>query len=195
MNKLLWDLKTRFYKLFRSAFPFGTILNKENGNLISLLNQAGLREKTVVDLGVGTGNVIQFLSEAKHVFGIDFTNLMLHETKANFPFVEIVQADALFLPIKTKSVDIITAVGLIEYIEDEIPFFKESCRILKNNGYLILTFSPANIWTRLRLLLGHPIYARRLEQITGVAYLCNFQIKDYQQSLMQTQILMQKTVV
>ena len=194
MNKLFWNLKSRFYKLFRSAFPFGTILNKENGNLISLLNQAEMREKTVLDLGVGTGNVIQFLNGAKHVFGIDFTNSMLHEVRANFPFVEIIQADALFLPIKTKSIDLITAVGLIEYVKDAIPFFEESCRILKNDGYLVLTFSPANIWTRIRLLSGHPIYARKLDQITGVANLCNFQIKDYQQSMMQHQVLMQKAV-
>ncbi len=194
MNKLFWNLKTRFYKLFRSAFPFGTILNKENVNLISLLNQAEIGGKTVLDLGVGTGNVIPFLSGAKHVFGIDFTNSMLHEVRANFPFVEIVQADALFLPIKTKSVDIITAVGLIEYIKDAIPFFEESCRILKNNGYLVLTFSPANIWTQIRLLLGNPIYARKLDQITGVANLCNFLVKGYQQSMMQHQVLLQKAV-
>ena len=194
MNKLFWNLKTRFYKLFRSAFPFGTILNIENRNLVLLLNQAGIGKKTILDLGVGTGNVIPFLSGAKHVFGIDFTNSMLHEVRANFPFVEIVQADALFLPIKTKSVDIITSVGLIEYIKNAIPFFEESCRILKNDGYLVLTFSPANIWTRIRLLSGHSIYARRLEQITSVANLCNFEIKDYQQSMMQHQVLMQKAV-
>jgi len=195
MNKLFWNFKSWFFKSFRSGFPFGTILNKENENLILLLDQAKIEGKTVVDVGVGTGNVVRFLNKSKRVFGIDFTFSMLEKFHIKFPVVDIIQADALCIPLKSESVDVITAVGLIEYIKDAIPFFEESCRILKNNGYLVLTFSPANIWTWMRVLLGHPLYSRKLDQITGVANLCSFKTKDFRQSMMQHQVLMQKVTV
>ena len=194
MNKMLWNLKTKFFKLFRSSFPFGIILNKENRNLVSLLEKVEISGKTALDLGVGTGNVIQFLIEARNVFGIDFTNSMLQETRKNFPSVELILADASIVPMKSESFDLITSVGLIEYLNDAIPFFEESCRLLKDEGYLVLTFSPANIWTKLRSLTGHSVYSRKLKQIVSVANLNNFRIVDYQQSMMQQQILMQKVI-
>ncbi|MBC8183072.1 class I SAM-dependent methyltransferase [candidate division KSB1 bacterium] len=194
MNKLLWNLKTRYYKLFRSFYPFQRILNKENSNLVTLINQVELKGKSVLDLGVGTGNVLEYLNGAKSIIGLDFTYSMLLEARESYPNLPFIQADALSIPVKTKSMDMITAVGLIEYIKDIIPFFEETCRILKNGGCLVLTFSPANFWTRMRLLLGHPIYVRTSDQLKGVIQQYNFQIIDYQQSMMQHQVLLQKSV-
>jgi ubiquinone/menaquinone biosynthesis C-methylase UbiE len=194
MNRLLWNLKTRYYKLFRSLFPFKLILNKENNNLVALIKQVEIKNKIVLDLGVGTGNALNFLKGEKDIFGIDLTFFMLKEAQKKFPKAKLIQANVLSIPLKTKSIDIVTAVGLIEYIQDTIPFIEELYRILKNEGYLILTFSPKNFWTRMRLLLGHPIYAMSFDQIKENAIRHNFWIIDYQQSMMQQQVLLQKVV-
>jgi len=194
MNKFFWNLKARYFKLFRSHFPFENILNQENSNLVALINTVETEEKIILDLGVGTGNVLQFFNSGKRVLGIDVTYSMLLEAREKFPKVKFVQADVLYIPLKSNSIDIITSVGLIEYVKETILFFEESCRILKKGGYLILTFSPSNFWTGMRLLLGHPIYTRTLDQLKGIVKLCNFQIIDYQQSIMQHQVLLQKSI-
>ena len=194
MNKLIWNLKTRYYKLFRSSFPFKIILNRENSNLAALLKQVETENKIMLDLGVGTGNVLKFLNGARHIVGVDLTFSMLGEAHKNFPNVELIQADILSIPVKTKTFDMITAVGLIEYFRDTISFIDELCRILKNEGYLVLTFSPKNIWTRMRFLLGVPVYSMSFDQLKEVVKISNLRIIDYQQSMMQRQVLLKKVV-
>jgi ubiquinone/menaquinone biosynthesis C-methylase UbiE len=192
MNRTFWNLKTGYYKLLRSIFPFKIILNKENNNLVALIKQVETENKIMLDLGVGTGNVLNFLKGEKHLFGLDLTFSMLKEAQKNFPKARLIQANVLFIPLKTKSIDMITVVGLVEYIQDTIPVIEELYRILKNESYLILTFSPKKFWTRMRLLLGHPVYPMYLDQVQKIVKRYQFQIIDNQQSLMQQQVLLQK---
>ncbi len=193
MNRLLWNLKTRYYKIFRSFYPFQRILNRENYNLLTLIDQVEREGKNVLDLGVGTGNVLTYLSKAKSIIGLDFTYSMLREARKEFPNVVFIQADVLSIPIKSNSMDILTAVGLIEYIKDITPFLDETNRVLKNEGCLVLTFSPDNILSCMRILLGQKIYSRTSDRLREAVKLYNFQIIDYQQSMMQRQILLQKS--
>lgn len=49
---------------------------------------------TVLDLGVGTGNLARlFVESGCQVLGVDFSSEMLAKTKAKLPHIELVQAD------------------------------------------------------------------------------------------------------
>ena len=188
-------MKKKLFELFREIFPFQLILKKENENLVDLLEKINISNKYVLDLGVGIGNVIQFLKPAMRVFAIDFTETMLLSTKEKYPSAGLILADAKKIPVRSNSMDIITAVGLVEYLKDMIPLMEESCRLLKNEGYFLMTFSPPNFWSWLRLVFGHVIYTRKLTQITSVARICSFEIQQHKKTLMQYQVLLKKNVV
>ena len=192
MSELVWRLKRRLFETFRNSGPFKTILEKENQNLVYLLNQISLADKRVLDLGVGTGNVLNFLKDAHKVIGIDFSESMLLSTKKHFPEANLVRANVVQLPIRSDCLDVITAVGLVEYLKDIIPLVEEVSRSLRHKGYFLLTFSPPNIWTRLRLFLGHPLYPRNLDQIASVARFNQFELCYHTQSMMQVQVLFVK---
>jgi len=194
MSKLFWRLKRRLFDLFRDNYPFRDILEKENENFRQLIEKADIKGKTVLDLGVGTGNVLFFLDSASKSYGLDFTESMLKQAKERFPEAGYVKAKAQSLPFKSNSLDVITAVGLVEYVKDIIPIVEESCRVLKKDGYFLLTFSPKNIWTRLRVLLGHPVYARKLGQLESVIKFCHFEVCECMESMMQNQVLLKKSV-
>ncbi len=195
MNKIFWASKTKQFEIFRDLYPFNKILEKENANLKSLLNKIPIKNKLVLDMGTGTGNVLQMLdkSNQENISGIDFTYSMLKANKKSFPAVHLIQADVSCLPVKTNSVEVITAVGLAEYFNNIIPIFEESGRILKDEGWLIITFSPKNIWNWLRVILGHAIYTKNIDQIKSVAKFCRFQICESRESLMQQQLLFKKS--
>lgn len=195
MNKVSWKIKRALFEIFREIFPFQIILKKENENLIYLLEQINISGKYVLDLGVGIGNVIQFLTPASRVYAIDFTKTMLHATQENYPSAGLILADVKEIPVKSNSIDIITAVGLVEYLKDMIPMVEESCRLLKNDGFFLMTFSPPNFWSWLRLVFGHVIYTRKLTQITSVARICSFEIQHHKKTLMQYQVLLKKNVI
>lgn len=192
MNDSLWNLNAKLYRSVRTGFPFNLILNGENRNLKLLLRSIEIKGKRVVDLGTGTGNVLYYLGDADPCLGIDLTFDMLKRAQQNYPDAKLVVADALKLPIKTDSAELMTTVGLSEYLKDVKPLFKEAYRILKDSGCLLLTFSPPGIWTRLRVLLGHPIYPRTLDELKVIALNEKFHFMRNTHSLMQGQALFEK---
>lgn len=192
MSDLLWNLKAKLYRLLRANFPFNLILEGENKKLEIMLGSIDIANQRIIDLGTGTGNVLHYYTNFKPVIGVDLIYAMLQIARRCFPGVNYVQANALDLPIQTNSVQLITAVGLTEYVWDIESFFKEQFRILTADGFLVLTFSPQGIWTRLRLLLGHQIYPRALENLVTIAKSERFQIIKSSYSLMQGQVLFQK---
>ncbi len=192
MSDLLWNLKSKLYRSLRSKFPFNLILRGENKKLEVILRSIDTTNEKVIDLGTGIGNVLQYLIDFKHVVGVDFTLSMLLLARQSYPGVKLIQADALLLPIKTNSVHLVIAIGLSEYLLDIEAFFKEAFRILKYSGFLVFTFSPRGIWSQLRLLLGHTIYPRTLDEIITIAMRERFQIVENSYSLMQGQVLVKK---
>jgi ubiquinone/menaquinone biosynthesis C-methylase UbiE len=192
MNNWLWRLKAKIYRPIRSGFPFNLVLKFENNRLNDILKSIAIKDLCVIDLGTGTGNVIQFLPEANRILGIDKTFEMLQQAWASFPNTKFIRADALAIPLKSNSVELITAIGLTEYIENLSICFSEVQRLLKRNGYFVVSYSPSGLWTRLRLLLGHAIFPKRLEQLIEIAKQEQMQLIKSSRTLMQGQILFQK---
>ncbi len=180
------------YRTMRISFPVNLILKKENSKLEFMLRSLDINGKNAVDLGTGTGNVLQYLTNSKMVIAIDFARSMLHIARQTYPQAKLLQAEASALPIAANSVEFVTAIGLSEYLRQIEPLFDEVFRILRDNGFLVLTFSPPGIWTRLRLLLGHQIYCRTLEELITIAWNKGFQIIKSSRSFMQGQVLFQK---
>jgi ubiquinone/menaquinone biosynthesis C-methylase UbiE len=60
--------------------------------------------------------------------------------------------DAYAVKVPDEAFDIVTAMGLIEYLDDEPRYMKETNRIIKKGGIAIITYpnvwSPWRIWNR-----------------------------------------------
>ncbi|MDZ7335724.1 MAG: class I SAM-dependent methyltransferase [candidate division KSB1 bacterium] len=182
----------RCYERFRAVFPLCLILNAENRQLQSLIESIELSDKTVIDLGTGTGNALQFCEHALLSIGIDANRTMLDFARRKRSKSDFIQADVRFLPLKDGSVDLVVAVGISEYLSDLNPLFKEMVRILSKSGYCIFTFSPTGIMTNLRALFGHKIYPRNLDEIEKLALFWQLKSIKRGNTWMQRQILFQK---
>jgi SAM-dependent methyltransferase len=101
----------------------------------------------VLDLGCGTGLMLEHLSARHWAVGLDFSPLALGFSRRRGA-TRLVQGDVQRLPVAADSFDIVTALDLAEHVERDDIFFREVRRALRPGGRLVLTV-PAHpfLWS------------------------------------------------
>ncbi|MCI0515379.1 class I SAM-dependent methyltransferase [candidate division KSB1 bacterium] len=201
-----WDQKSYFYYYFRRWRPLKKFLDEENHRLTQILPLVDIFSKSILDLGTGLGNALQIILERQRrgisqapiqnqspsfLVGLDYSTQMLcfarRKTQAEF-----VQGQALILPFKAEAFFGVLAVGIAEYVPDLKLFLIEINRILKKNGWLIITISPKNIYALLRIGLGAKLYFISMEKFEQLIATTGFRISLRSRSRMQIQYLIRK---
>ena len=113
----------------------------------------GLLEKSrfenCVDLGTGTGRILELLSgRAKNLFGLDMSREMLAIARANLEtnklrHAQVRQADIYALPFADGFADLVTIHQVLHFLDDPQRALLEAARILAPKGnMLIVDFAP-----------------------------------------------------
>lgn len=122
------------------TFPVDDIYEEVNEFI-----EIGLEDKCVVDLGCGDGSfIINYLKDAKIVYGIDFSKeaickakeLCFKKVNRFFYCMDFIKPSFLFSQI--KNVDFVVSIGVIEHLNNPETIFQKSNFLLKKGGYLIL---------------------------------------------------------
>jgi ubiquinone/menaquinone biosynthesis C-methylase UbiE len=110
----------------------------------------------ILDLACGPGVMIKGLREKHYeVMAIDAAPEMVslaQDVAGSDPMVTCAVGDAYELSVPDKAFDIVTAMGLIEYLDDEPKYLREMNRIIKDNGIAIITYP--NVWSPWRIWNG-----------------------------------------
>ncbi|TFB08151.1 class I SAM-dependent methyltransferase, partial [Candidatus Atribacteria bacterium MT.SAG.1] len=88
--------------------------------------------------------------------GVDFSEKLIEIAKEKYPKIKFQVADALNLPFPNNYFDKIYSIAVLHHIPSEqfrMQFFKEARRILKPNGFLILTVWKTESKKNLKLFL------------------------------------------
>ena len=126
--------------------PSGANLGLGCGNPLAIASlKAG---DVVLDLGSGAG-FDAFLAAKKvgsrgKVFGVDMTEEMLEKARGNakkggFTNVEFKKGDIENLPLDDSSVDVVISNCVINLAPDKAKVFKETYRVLKTGGRLMVS--------------------------------------------------------
>lgn len=109
----------------------------------------------ILDIGCGTGMMLEDLQNMGAATGLDFSMVALEYCK-NRGIDKLGRADVRYLPIKSNSVDLITALDLIEHIEDDHGLMDEFYRVLKPGGIAVMSV-PAHkkLWSGHDVALHH----------------------------------------
>ena len=110
---------------------------------------------TIVDIGTGTGfvplTIAKFLKKEDIFICFDISRSILEVAKQNinkqnfhcqFKFVKIESQVPFWLPLETKSIDIVTMNSVLHHVKDTNTFLSEVDRILKPNGLLFVGHEP-----------------------------------------------------
>ena len=110
----------------------------------------------VLDAGCGNGlitNATSKLPNVKEVFGVDISDTGINIAKSRYPHIKFEVSSVINLPFKSGYFDAITAIEIVEHIYDTELMFKEFNRVLKNEGYVIISTTDFNLPKKLIIAL------------------------------------------
>lgn len=117
----------------------------------------------IVDLGCGTGVVLREMASWADPIGLDMSPLALSYCTQR-GLSHLVQGDGARLPLASESVNAVIGLDIFEHIEDDEAALRESYRVLKPGGVLVLSV-PAfkSLWGPHDIALMHFRRYRRPE--------------------------------
>lgn len=182
-----WSLTSKLYR-FRQAWFMKWILEEEKDNMRYLLEgvQAGL----ILDIGSGIGSSLDLFPENRRLVCCDRAVPMLKKIKGRVN-LHTSAADAEHLPFRDGIFDMVSLIGVIEYLKDLDLVFQETARVLQPGGFLLLTSSPPSLWTFFRLALGKRLHPRDGAFVNRFAHDRGFFILGRTCSFLQEQFLFQ----
>lgn len=130
--------------------------HKAKRRLVSSILKKSLKGKgnKILDVGCGTGKNLEAFSKFGVVFGIDNSSDAISFCKKR-GFKDVVKKSIEKMPYKPGSFDAITALDVLEHVDDS-RVLKEIRRILKKDGVLIITVPAFKwLWSRWDEVLYH----------------------------------------
>ena len=112
-------------------------------------------ERTILDIGCGTGAMSARLSKWGRVVSADFSPLALQFSRRR-GLNHLVGADAMKLPFASNSFDALIAMDMLEHLPDDCAALNEFARVLKPGGRIFATV-PAypHLWSEHDVALMH----------------------------------------
>src|SRR3989339_1483400 len=162
-------------KIYTSGYS-KTIRLKNNLRVIEVLSLLNCfipkNPERMLDVGCGDGYLSAEFSKilgAKQVFGIDISPVAVKDALGHGIKAIALDTDEEDLPYEDAYFDFIFCGGLIELVFDPDRLLKELHRLLKENGYLILTFPNLGAWaSRIAVLFGYLPYYSIVSRIYDV---------------------------
>ncbi len=100
--------------------------------------------REILDVGCGPGGNMLFLKEFGAVTGLDSNGEALRYARDE-PYKDLIQGTLEQLPFHDNSFDVVAALDVIEHVEGDTQALKETFRVLKPGGILLVTV-PAYAW-------------------------------------------------
>lgn len=133
-------------------------------NLIESIVSAHKVTPRILDIGCSVGITTGIFSRYGWTCGLDFSREALKFCNAHNG-VSFIQGDARKLPVLFESCDVIVALDLLEHLQDDELALREFNRVLKQNGFVIISVPAFTILWGALDRLAHHFRRYRLKQL------------------------------
>ena len=131
----------------------GYAFRVRKNNLLEIL---GAGNGKILDIGCGPGVMTKDIANLGWTyFGSDLSPAMIQQAQlvyGNSSQISFKVGPVEKIDFPDNYFDVVVAMGLVEYLEDEVIALKEILRVLKKNGRIIVSipnwWSPARMWDR-----------------------------------------------
>ncbi len=129
---------------------------------------------TILEVGIGTGQSAKLLADrGGKICGIDISSNMVAYVRERFPQFEIHQvalAGAREV-LGSRTFDIVSAIGLLVFVDDLAVAIRDLCGFVKPQGLLAFTFEP--------LIANHELQCERAAPTGPVGLAATFLTRRY----------------
>ena len=131
-------------RLYNSSNPISYSFIERKKKVLSFLRKYGIEGKTILDMGCGTGAIIEeVVKSGGNFFGIDFSENMIVALKkkymdliTKYP-IRVEVGDCSKTQFNDETFNYIIGMGLVEYFDDTDSLIKETIRLLKEDEKLM----------------------------------------------------------
>lgn len=113
-----------------------------------LINLIPLNSQRILDIGCASGVLTAAIAEGRKgskVTGVDVYKNAIDFARSKYPNLEFIVADALRLPFKDESFNLVVCAETLEHVTDPRKVLSEIKRILKKDGVVIISMDTGNI--------------------------------------------------
>lgn len=154
----IMDLYAPHYRTttLTNSYPYQLERQRFADWLVSILHQEGteLAEISVLDVGCGTGEILQHLSErgCKRLTGLDVSHGMIQEAARHLPTADLVNKSIDEYGFGNERFGVITAALAVHHLQYPRAFFELVDRILIPGGWFFLLEYNMASWSRRKVL-------------------------------------------
>ena len=181
------------YDNWSNTYDVDENLTRDLDLVVTQKTLMGLRCKSVVEIGCGTGKNTLLLSQiAETVYGIDFSARMIEKAKEKVSSVNVIFMTGDITQqwnFSNESADMVTCNLVLEHIEDLSFIFSEAFRVLVNGGYFFISElhpfrqylgTRAN-FQRHQETIEIPAFVHHVSDFFNAAKKSGFQLEDFQE--------------
>lgn len=135
-TKKIYDIQSLFYDV-----TFGRLVRRRVERAIHHMNID--ESDLVLDLGIGTGQSLNYYPKRGRIVGVDLSGGMLREARKKIRerqlnHVTVFQANALELPFADNTFDHIFTSHVISVVSDPVKLVKEAQRVAKPGARIVM---------------------------------------------------------
>lgn len=132
-------------KIYNHKAVFYNVSNKRLEQILYFFKD--IKGKKILDIGCATGYIGKEIKKKNNiVYGIDISPLAIKKAKKVLDEAYVVDLLEQKFPFKENSFDSIVCSEVVEHLIDNRNLFKQIGRVLKKNGFLIITTPNIVYW-------------------------------------------------
>jgi 2-polyprenyl-3-methyl-5-hydroxy-6-metoxy-1,4-benzoquinol methylase len=155
--------KTIYDEIQHDRFLSQKVIREDNRIVeiaTKILNQKKESKLKVCDVGCGTGYILEKINSRCKIdaYGIDITQANFSYLNSKGIKTDLVDLESQKIPKNSNFFDVVLSTEVIEHVVNTDNFIYELNRVLKKNGYLILSFPHINTFKSfyLQYILDYP---------------------------------------
>ena len=107
--------------------------------VLAILKSLRLTDPEILDFGCGTGWFTADLSHWGRATGIDLSEAAIAQARAAYPHVPFIAGNLYHTTIPAEHYDVVVSQEVVAHVEDPAAYLDIIARVLRPNGYLIIT--------------------------------------------------------
>lgn len=147
------DQAQRYHGRYRETTGSGHSFRIREQRVYELFDKSG---GVVLDVGCGPGITVNHLvGQGCRFYGVDISEEMINECRREFGHLSSTRFSVGRIErteFPNSFFDAVICMGVVEYLDDDLPAIREMARVLKPGGTLIVTLpnwaSPFRMWRR-----------------------------------------------